>query len=330
VPAHPSRAPAPHAPATFTNPILDRGADPWVVLHEGRYVLCQAEGGAIVIRTAARLTDLGREPGTVVWRPPPGQPYSCELWAPECHLLRGRWFVYVAADDGRNERHRMYVLEGSGPDPRRPFAFRTKLDLRPDRWAIDGTVLALPDGRLYFLWSGWEGTRNGAQNLYVAPMRDPWTIAGPRVLLSRPELPWERRVRPWVNEGPQALWNGDQLFVVYSASGSWTDDYCLGLLRFHGGDVLDPRAWTKDPAPVFARTDRVFGPGHASFTRSPDGREDWIVYHAARARGAGWDRQIHAQPFGWDAGGSPRFGAPVDPGSPLALPAEPYLKLAAS
>ncbi|HYD39259.1 MAG TPA: glycoside hydrolase family 43 protein [Anaeromyxobacter sp.] len=329
MPALPSRAPAPPAP-TFANPILDRGADPWVVFHDGRYVLCQAEGGAIVIRTAARLTDLGRDPGTVVWRPPPGRPYSCELWAPECHFLRGRWFVYVAADDGANEHHRMYVLAGSGPDPRQPFTLEAKLDLRPDRWAIDGTVLALPDGRLYFLWSGWEGTRNVAQNLYVAPMRDPWTIAGPRVLLSRPEHPWERRVRPWVNEGPQILWNGDQLFIVYSASGSWTDDYCLGLLRFRGGDVLDPSAWTKDAAPVFARTDRVFGPGHASFTRSPDGREDWIVYHAARAQGAGWDRRVHAQPFRWNADGSPRFGAPVAPGTPLEVPAEPYLKAAAS
>ena len=26
--------------------------------------------------------------------------------------------------------------------------------------------------------------------------------------------------------------------------------------------------------------DGVFGPGHNSFVKSPDGREDWIVYHA--------------------------------------------------
>jgi len=272
------------------------------------------------VRTARRLQDLGSDPGELVWRPPPGTPYSKEVWAPECHHLRGRWFIYVAADDGLNEHHRMIVLEGTSQDPRKPFVLRGKLELRPDRWAIDGTVLQLPDGRLYLIWSGWEGTTNVAQNLYIAPMRDPWTVSGERVPISRPELPWERIGQPWVDEGPEVLWHGDQLFVVYSASGSWTDDYCLGQLRFTGGDVLNPGAWVKSPRPVFARTEAVFGPGHASFTRSPDGREDWIVYHSAKRKGAGWYRQISAQRFGWNPDGSPDLGTPIDPGRPVPEP----------
>lgn len=308
---------------TFRNPILEVGADPWVIFHDGRYVLCLAERGGVVVRTAGRLQDLGNDPGELVWRPPPGKPYSKNVWAPECHYLRGRWYVYLAADDGLNEHHRMFVLEGTSQDPHKPFVLKAKLDARPDRWAIDGTVLELPDGRLYLIWSGWEGATNVAQNLYIAPMRDPWTVSGERVLLSRPELPWERIGQPWVAEGPEVLWNGGQLFVIYSASGSWTDDYCLGQLRFTGGDVLDPRSWAKRPEPVFTRTEAVFGPGHASFTRSPDGREDWIVYHSARRKGAGWYRQINAQRFGWNPDGSPHFGRPLDPGTPVPEPSGP-------
>lgn len=305
---------------TFQNPIVDVGADPWVVFHDGRYVMCLAERGGVVVRTSPRLQDLGKDPGELVWRPPPEKPFSRNVWAPECHHLRGRWYVYVAADDGQNEHHRMYVLEGTSQDPRKPFVLKGKLETRPDRWAIDGTILELPGGRLYLLWSGWEGTTNVAQNLYVAPMRDPWTVAGERVLISRPELPWERIGTPLVNEGPQVLRRGDRTFVVYSASGSWTDDYCLGRLELVGKDPLDPGAWVKQAEPVFTRTDKVFGPGHASFTRSPDGREDWIVYHSAKGKGSGWYRQIDAQPFRWTADGAPELGRPVDPGTPLPVP----------
>jgi len=318
--AGPSLATATPAPGTFQNPIVDTAADPWVVFHDDQYVLCLAERGGVVVRTARRLQDLGTDAGALVWRPPTGQPYSKEVWAPECHFLGGKWFIYVAADDGANEHHRMYVLEGSSPDPRQPFTLKGKLEPQPDRWAIDGTVLALPDGRLYFIWSGWEGTQNVAQNLYIAPMKDPWTVSGERVLLSRPGLPWERLGQPYVNEGPEVLWHGERLFVIYSASGSWTDDYCLGQLSFQGGDVLDPKAWVKLGTPVFSRTEKVWGPGHASFTRSPDGREDWIVYHSAKTRGSGWYRQVSAQRFGWKADGTPDLGQPFAPGTPLPEP----------
>ncbi|OAH09854.1 extracellular exo-alpha-(1-_5)-L-arabinofuranosidase precursor [Streptomyces jeddahensis] len=49
-----------------------------------------------------------------------------------------------------------------------------------------------------------------------------------------------------------------------------------------GSDPLNPAAWTKKPSPVFRRDDAagVYGPGHNGFFTSPDGTENWIVYHA--------------------------------------------------
>jgi GH43 family beta-xylosidase len=188
-----------------------------------------------------------------------------------------------------------------------------------DRWAIDATVLVLGK-RMFFVWSGWEGERNVRQDIYIAPMSNPWTVSGGRVLISRPEHTWEKVGRPAVNEGPTALQRGGKTFIVYSASGSWTDGYCLGLLEFVGKDPLKTASWRKHRAPVFAPTAGVFGPGHASFTTSPDGREDWIVYHAAKRRGSGWDRNIRMQRFTWDAEGRPHFGRPTPEGARLAVP----------
>lgn len=313
------------ARTTFTNPIVTRGADPWVIQWHGHYYFCQSrEGRGVWVNKAARLEEIGKGAWKQVWSPPSGQPYSREIWAPELHYLLGKWYIYVAADDGRNQNHRMYVLEGASQDPQGRFEFKGQLALKPDRWAIDGTVLELRDGRLYFIWSGWEGTENVAQNLYCAPMKDPLTIAGERVCISKPEHNWEKRGSskdlPTINEGPQVLWNGDKLFLIYSASGSWSDDYCLGQLTWTGGDVMSASSWVKKPVPVFARTKDVFGPGHCSFAKSPDEREDWIVYHAARRPGSGWDRDVRIQPFTWASDGSPRFGEPLAPGVPLTMP----------
>ncbi len=305
---------------SFTNPVCARGADPWVVRWGNAYYYCRSAGGRIRVSRAERLQDIGKEEGIVVWTPPPRGPYSKELWAPELHRLGGRWYVYVAADDGNNHNHRMIVLEGDADDPQKPFSFKGKIADPSDRWAIDGTVFLLDDGRSYFIWSGWEGTENVAQFLYIAPMSNPWTISGPRACISRPEHEWEKRGRPLINEGPQILRNGGRVFLIYSASGSWTDDYCLGQLKWTGGDPMKPSSWVKKDGPVFSRTADVFGPGHASFVKSPDGREDWIVYHAARRKGSGWDRDVRIQEFAWNADGSPDFGTPVSPGVPLPVP----------
>jgi GH43 family beta-xylosidase len=304
----------------ITNPVVASGADPWVIGKDAYYYLCQSRRGSIWVNRSTRLQDIGQDNRKRVWTPQKNTPYSKELWAPELHNVNGTWYIYVAADDGHNHNHRMIVLEGTSDDPQGPFKFKGKIAAPANRWAIDGTVLQMPDARLYFIWSGWEGFENVAQHLYIAPMSNPWTISGERVKISSPELDWELNGKPLINEGPQILWNGDKLFVIYSASGSWTDDYCLGQLAWTGGDPLDPAAWKKKPTAVFSRTEDVFGPGHCSFAKSRDNSEDWIVYHSAKHSGAGWNRRVNMQRFTWHPDGSPNFGRPVSAGVPMPEP----------
>jgi GH43 family beta-xylosidase len=243
------------------------------------------------------------------------------LWAPELHVFGGRGYIYVAADDGRNENHRMFVLESDGSDLLGSYTLRGKLAAPSDKWAIDGTVLE-HGGELYFIWSGWEGDTNVRQDLYIARMDGPTRIASERVRISRPEYDWECIGQPLVNEGPQVLCRDGRVFVIYSASGSWTDNYCLGQLTLVGDDPMAPGAWVKKPAPVFGGTGTVFSPGHASFTTSPDGTEDWIVYHTARRAGAGWDRVTRIQRFTWDVEGNPQFAYPLSDGTSFPAPRE--------
>lgn len=324
-----ARAPRTAARATFRNPICP-GADPWVTRHGGFYYWCVSEADrGVAVRRSTSLTARGEK--TVVWRAPERGPHSAEVWAPELHRLDGRWYIYVAASDGRNAHHRMIVLESAADDPLGPFAFKAELytgddfaTKRDSRWAIDGTILE-HEGRRFLLWSGWADHRD-EQWLYIAPLANPWTLASARVrLCGNADHVWERvaesRHERGLNEGPQVLQRNGRVFVVYSCSGSWERSYKLGLLELaSGGDPLDPAAWRKLERPVLSPTPRSFGVGHCSFTQSSDGTEDWIVFHAKTAPTHGWDRVIHAQRFGWDAAGRPEFGPVVDAGVPLVRP----------
>src|SRR3712207_9559737 len=74
---------------------------------------------------------------------------------------------------------------------------------------------------------------------------------------------------------------------------------------------MNPAHWTKRSTPVFQRGDAncVYAPGHNGFFTSPDGTEDWIVYHANDSAGGGCDMKpaTPAQRVTWNADGTPNF-----------------------
>ena len=87
--------------------------DPWIILVNNRYYYCGSEDSArLYITVSTNLKDIINQEKHYIFKPPPGYQYSREIWGTELHFLEGRWHVYFAADDGINEHHRMYVLEG--------------------------------------------------------------------------------------------------------------------------------------------------------------------------------------------------------------------------
>ncbi len=313
---------------TFTNPLLRRGADPWVIQWQGNYYYMNSTGTNLTIWKTRDITDLEHAETKVVWTPPASGPYSHEIWAPELHHLASRWYIYFAADAGSNESHRIWVLENSSADPwTGSWQMKGKLSGPQDRWAIDPSVFE-NKGQTFAVWSGWDGPVNGSQKIFISKLENPWTLGSKPVVISTPELPWEKvgdLAKPNqideiphvdVNEGPEILRHGGKIMLIYSASGCWTDYYELGLLTAsEDSDLLDPLAWVKSNKPVFWQSPEasVYGPGHNTFFKSPDQKEDWILYHAnsAPGQGCGRDRSPRAQPFSWKPDGTPDFGRPI-------------------
>jgi GH43 family beta-xylosidase len=149
-------------------------------------------------------------------------------------------------------------------------------------------------------------------------MKNPWTVDGTPVMLSKPEYPWET-IGFWVNEGPAVIEKNGRIFISYSASA--TDaNYCMGLLTASSkDDLLNANSWSKSPEPVFKSSDATgqYGPGHNCFTLSHDGSKDILVYHARNYKDIKGDplydpnRHTRAQILQWNADGTPNFGIPV-------------------
>jgi GH43 family beta-xylosidase len=305
---------APPAPvAEFKNPLLSNGPDPWVFKKGKLYYVTHTTGNGLKVYVASNMANLPAAVSKTVWTAPSTGMNSRNVWAPEIHYINSAWYCYYAADDGDNANHRMWVLENKSADPLSGvWEDKGKLSLGDDKWAIDGTVFYQGD-QLYMIWSGWENEPYKSQELYISRMSNPWTAEGPRVQISKPELAWEQ-MGGSINEGPQILKQNNKIFLVYSASGCWTDDYTLGLLSAdEDADLMDPDSWEKFSEPVFSKfpEGQAYGPGHCSFFTSDDGT-DWIVYHAnpQAGQGCGNNRSVRMQPFSWD-NGIPKFGKPV-------------------
>ncbi|MEX1269642.1 MAG: glycoside hydrolase family 43 protein [Balneolaceae bacterium] len=318
------------SPCSFTNPIA-QGADPWVIQKDGIYYSVESGNGGIHVSKSARLSEvLISQEREEVWRQPADGWNSKHLWAPELHYIRGAWYIYYTAGESGPPfiSQRSGVLRALTDDPLGGYEDTGMLytgdeidTLENGKWAIDLTVLEHGE-QLYAIWSGWEenmDTDRTPQHLYIAEMENPQTISSNRVKISSPEEDWETGTELAINEGAEVLKNGDQTFIIYSASESWLPTYNLGQLELTGSDPMNPGNWKKS-GPVFRGQDRVYGTGHASFTKSPDGSEDWIVYHTKADEEPGWNRRIHMQPFLWREDGSPDFGTPVQPGKDLEKP----------
>lgn len=321
---------------TFTNPLLPSGADPYSFYKDGYYYYTHTTGNRLVLWKTKNIAELATAPKKTIWTPPVGTMYSKEIWAPEIHFIQGKWYMYFAADDGKNDNHRMYVLENASADPMEgEWIFKGKVADKNDKWAIDGDVFT-HNNQLYMIWSGWEGDVNVQQNIYIAKMKNPWTIDGERVKISGSDYDWEKHgdlndaTNPPhvnVNEGPQYLSHGKKAFIIYSASGCWTDFYALGMLTADANaDLLNPNSWKKSAQPVFKQSaeNKVYAPGHNSFFKSANGKEDWILYHANPEpnQGCGNHRSPRAQKFTWNSDGTPNFGKPVSTQTQMPLPAK--------
>lgn len=300
----------------FANPLLGSGPNPSVAQRDSFYFYTHTTGDRIVVYRVSKLSYLQHAYRKTIWAPPSDSLYSQGISAPKMYSIQGKWYVYFTAYDGIEAHRRIYVIENDSENPLMGnWNFKGKIAAATDRWSAGGTLLEYGN-ESYFIWSGRQDDNNSfAQQLYIARMTNPWTISGEPVMIAEPLYDWEKSTP--INEAPEILKNSDgDIFLVYSAGSCSTDDYCMGMLSLKAnGNPLNPQDWKKSLNPVFSTeaNSGAYGPGHSGFFKSPDGKEDWMIYDAnsGPGDGCGSSRSPRIQKFTWKADGTPDFGVPV-------------------
>ena len=233
------------------------------------------------------------------------------------YKVGNRWYIYTSCREENNNNpwdiKRLLVLKSKTEDPFDGFEFGSKPDI--SIFAIDPSLTFI-NGKQYMCYS--EVDEKGIQILVIREMKDPLTFTNNMAVIARPSLSWEM-VPPYngnrsIVEGAFFVERNNRLFIIYSANGCWSEDYCLGVLEFMGGEICCADNWKKHPEPLFVKGNGIFGPGHASFFSSPDGSELWCAYHCLLEKNPEFKEMVRhtcVQKIDFDETGYPVMKEPV-------------------
>jgi GH43 family beta-xylosidase len=196
----------------------------------------------------------------------------------------------------------------------------------PNTYSIDPTVYTAKDGTQYLCSSRVDPSCG--QVLDICDLINPYTLGKNVATIARAELEWEL-VPPHVGtkailEGAFFLERNGRLFIIYSANGCWSNNYCLGVLEHIGGSLCDAGNWKKHEKPLLVHGNGVHGPGHASFFSSPDSSEIWCAYHGMKEHnenGTPAPRYFNIQRVYFDDSGYPIMGLPTGYDTDIEPPA---------
>jgi len=324
-------APLAASPATYTNPLAVKIADPFVLREpDGTYFMYGTGGRGRTAYPAFRSTDLVQwTPLGHVYERNPATAWCTDFfWAPEVYRVKDLYYMVYSAqwrDNPNNEKENFRIGAAVSDKPTGPFRdIRNAPLFDPGYPAIDANVLFTPEGRAFLYYSKccykhpveselaqWARKSGKFQEIeeswiYAIEIRpdfsgvlgEPFLALRPPVSLSDPASKWEDLSvttgevnRRWT-EGPCAFFHQGTYYLMYSANHFAGENYALGY------------ATAKSPKGPFVKaannpilrkdTDRggaVSGPAHNCLTKSPDGSE-WICLYAGRTKATGAERVL--------------------------------------
>ena len=305
----------------YSSWLIAQRADPCILLAPDGYYYFTAsvpDFDLVELRRAKTIEELRNAQTRIVWHKPDEGAMSKYIWAPEIHIVFGKWMIYFAAASEEPDNlgvfsHRTYALMLDGTDPMKDdWKLMGQMKTGWESFTIDSTTFT-SGGKTYFVWAQRDYDISGNSNLYIAEMLSPTELKLPATLLSVPEYDWECQGY-LVNEGASVLKHNGKLFMTYS--GSATDErYAMGLLTAdENSDLLDKNSWKKSPVPVMVTDSghNIYGPGHNSFTKDAEGR-DLLVFHARPYPGfkgtplSDPNRHAHVWPLAYDNNDYPIF-----------------------
>ena len=253
---------------TYRNPVMESCADPSVKrFGELYYCYCTynkpAQGEGIRLYTSPDLvdwTDRGFALNSIdSW----GERL---FWAPDIIEKDGVYYLYYGVETR--------TCVATADSPLGPFKQTTAQPMEPqDSIRIDAHVFRDDDGKMWLYFVKFDR----GNEIWVARLNEDMTSVDvstmTRALVA--DQPWELHGGRIV-EGPEMIKHKGHYYLTYSGSHYRDRRYAVGYAV--SGTPTGPfRKYEGNP--VLKQTDKVCGPGHHCFAKSPDGSETFIVYH---------------------------------------------------
>lgn len=318
--------------AAYRNPVWAGSMpDPGVLRHAGTYWAFGTTGGER--KADGRIFTLLRSTTLVQWDEiggalvPPSDDPRVQYWAPEPAEHAGTFYLFYAMGVPEEERFALRVATSARPEGPYTDTGTPLVECGGNRFAIDAHPFRDVDGTWYLFYArNYPDTRGGNRagtGLAMDRLVGMTRLAGECRTVLRPRFDWtlyqaRRRMDAYdatfdwhTIEGPFVWRHAGRYWCFYSGSNWQTRDYGVdwavadrvtGPYRRQGRSARVLRG-VAGPGP-----DAVRGPGHHSIVVGPDGRSEWVLYHA-------WDadmkvRQLCLDPLRWTPDG-PRVAGPT-------------------
>jgi arabinan endo-1,5-alpha-L-arabinosidase len=316
---------------TYTNPVYAGSMpDPSVIRYHGFYY---AFGTTGTERTPdGRIFTLLRSRNLVDWEnlggalTPPSPNPRVQYWAPEATVSNGKFYLYYSMGGVETEKFELRVAVSSRPEGPYEDCGQKLVDCENNRFTIDPFPFRDDDGQWYMFYArNFTNTTpevHPGTALVVDKLVDMTKLAGDCHVVVRARYDWtlyqaHRRMDVYdatfdwhTIEGPCVVKHAGRYYCFYSGANYQTARY--GVDYVVADHPLGPYTGQGDHARVLHSVPgKVRGPGHHSIVPSPDGRSQYLVYHA-------WDSQMKARQMCidkllWTPEGPRAEGPTVDP-----------------
>lgn len=273
--------------ATYTNPVWDHNfPDPLVVNDQGTYYAfaTQRDEHAHQVITSKDLVHWKKEKSI----PAPAWATG-QLWAPEVHKWKGKWYLFCSGLDKDSKKRDLTVAVADKPTG--PYTYIAKLipgasenPTGTDEGAIDPTVF-IEKGVLYLLYIREAVPRA----IKIVRLSDDLksTIGEPKVVITI-----TRDVEQGILDAPTMIKRNGTYYLLFSTGWFQSDnknDSKYQIWAATSKSLIGPYA--KPDKPVLTGVkDLIYSPGHQCVFRTSNG-DWWIGYHA------------------WSTEGEPRYGS---------------------
>eukprot|EP00035_Acanthoeca_spectabilis_P028106 m.469221 g.469221 ORF g.469221 m.469221 type:complete len:512 (-) comp28285_c0_seq1:210-1745(-) len=273
-------------------------ADPFAwrsVKANSTYMVCT--GGGLELYTVANHGSLAPSTplvsiGVALGGQPPEWAASGNRWAPENLEVDGHNFIFVA--DDANGPHRIGWVRSDADVAAGSWQSYSpsSLDLGQTRQGeIDAHVFRDTDGKVYLLWKtddnsiGLKTTRLWAQQINVSASTVE-LLGSPRLILDSTGMWW---VTSFINggtliEAPEVVKLNNWYYLFFAGGRFCQDSYSEGVAR--SKSIWGPYEKMQSPLLTTALvgasgSNKIIGPGHASFVQAPDNPGNLHIVYAA-------------------------------------------------